>query len=75
MNTANISTRVSTLDETRIWNTLKPTHIGTVMGIKFHEHPELGDESELITYDDELERWVVTQFWDLPELHEVKDCY
>jgi len=41
-----------------------PDYIGTVGGIRFHEHPIFGDEAPLIA---KIEgRWVKTCFYELP---------
>ena len=42
------------------------THIGTVCGVPFYEHPTLGDESPLlyITADG---RAKLSDFWELPD--------
>lgn len=46
------------------------THIGTVCGVPFYEHPTLGDESPLI-YITEDGRAKVSDFWELPCIEEL----
>ncbi|WON75547.1 hypothetical protein [Serratia sp. UGAL515B_01] len=48
----------------------KPLLIGVVMGYKFYEHPELGDETDLkvLTLDGRL---VSSGYYDLPSTHEM----
>jgi len=41
-----------------------PDYIGTVAGVRFHEHPTFGDEAPLIAKIDG--RWVKTCFYELP---------
>jgi len=58
------------------WNKMKPTFIGTVAGIRFFEHPTVGDESPLVIFDSNIKRWVITEFWEVPgieDLFEFKD--
>ena len=48
---------------------LNPTHIGTVAGIRFFEHPTKGDESPMIVKSNGI--WHLTDFWDMPTLEEL----
>ncbi len=50
-----------------------PTLIGTVDGIDFYEHPRLGDESPLIAIIGET--CGLCSFYELPNLHELRDAY
>lgn len=45
-----------------------PTLIGTVLGVKFYEHPTRGDEAGLIAVDLQGQAWL-TDWYDLP-----RDC-
>lgn len=47
----------------------KPTKIGTVKGRTYYEHPELGDECELIIKV--AGGWEFSDFWQLPDEEEV----
>ena len=47
----------------------KPTKIGTVKGRTYYEHPELGDECELIIKV--TGGWEFSDFWQLPNEEEV----
>lgn len=60
---------VRTEENTLKYDNLNPTHIGTVGGIRFHEHPTRGDESALIVRT--TKRWVITSFWDMPTLEDL----
>jgi hypothetical protein len=53
------------------FSTLKPTLIGLVNGVKFYEHPTLGDEAPLISVVDG--QWVQSIFWELPDPFELID--
>lgn len=54
------------------WNKINPTHIGTVAGIRFFEHPTKGDESPLVIFDrSNTNRWIITEFWEVPGIEEL----
>ena len=43
------------------------THVGTVAGVRFYEHPIHGDESPLIAkFNGD---WVATFFWEIEDAH------
>jgi hypothetical protein len=46
-----------------------PTHIGTVSGIRFFEHPMYGDDSQMIVKQDG--NWNLTVFWEPPDFDEL----
>ena len=48
----------------------KPTRIGTVAGVRFYEHPELGDEGFLIVIT-RRGTIAVSNFWELPEVEDL----
>lgn len=45
-----------------------PTHIGTVLGSRFFEHPEYGDEAPLLVIAGD--RVVCSDFYELPTVNE-----
>jgi hypothetical protein len=49
------------------------THIGTVCGVPFYEHPTLGDESPLL-YITAAGSVGVSDFWELPDPIEFMEC-
>jgi hypothetical protein len=50
----------------------KPTHVGTVLGYRFYEHPDYGDETTLKVITP-LGKIKSTSFWDIPTTLEVID--
>lgn len=51
----------------------KATHIDTVAGVEFYEHPEEGDEAPLMAYIPEQGAFLESSgFWDIPEEDEVE---
>ena len=56
----------ATSDKAKAFLAKQPTHIGTVSGYDFYEHPTKGDESPLmvITPDGKVH---ATYEWELPE--------
>jgi hypothetical protein len=57
-------------DKARAFLAKDPTHIGTVLGVDYFEHPTLGDESPLIEIgaDGKLK---LSDWWELPSVNEV----
>lgn len=49
------------------------THIGTVCGVPFYEHPTLGDESPLL-YITAAGTVAISDFWELPDPIEFAEC-
>lgn len=49
------------------------THIGTVCGVPFYEHPALGDESPLL-YITAAGTVAVSEYWELPDPIEFAEC-
>lgn len=47
----------------------RPTHLGTVNGVRYFEHPRYGDESPLLANLDGV--WYITDFWEVPDLSDV----
>lgn len=50
----------------------KPAKIGTVKGRTYYEHPEYGDECELIIKVPG--GWELSGFWELPHPDECPEC-
>lgn len=48
----------------------KPTLIGVVLGVRFYEHPTLGDEAPLVAICEDGKKRR-TDFWDVPDFDEV----
>lgn len=61
-------------DNARAFLAKSPALIANVLGYRFFEHPELGDESPLvvITPDGKKKR---SPFWEAPDMHEVMSEY
>jgi hypothetical protein len=53
--------------------TQKATHIGTVAGVPFYEHPTLGDECPLL-YITASGKAKVSDYWELPDFMEFVEC-
>ena len=60
---------VTTSKTSARWDQYRPERIGTVAGVTFCEHPTRGDESPLVVKQDG--RWVITEFWEVPDIHEL----
>jgi hypothetical protein len=63
--------RTDLSDKARAFLAKNPTHIGTVLGVDYFEHPTLGDEAPLVMIgpDGKVRH---SDHWDLPTVEELR---
>jgi len=66
-----IANRIDLSDKARAFLAKNPTHIGTVLGVDYFEHPTLGDEAPLVMIgtDGKVRH---SDHWDLPTAEELR---